>query len=663
MKKAVVFSSFSGGLADDARVGIKNSFSYSQGLDVRSSPSQMSVLPGMAREDSGVVKDLILNEVMAANGIVYAVGSLGYLYKRTVAGVWSEIGKLDSGTAGLDYRYDTDALYITGNKSVSFLNPVTGVGAPTLIPNKYSVSYSTYDNSINTGFNVAAFQSGSALAATLQTTFTETSTSLRYFQTDIEPLNKISVFIVAKGTGNWTLTLHDGLNNVLGTATVTNASLTSGVFNDFIFTSSTNGQVRVYIAPNARTYHIHVTSTVADGSVSSLVSNDLSTCDLEVWADRMVQTNSGFHPIDRFLQYELIGNGNYISAWEPISDPPTNAEWQRHRLTVPSEYECVGLDHTNEFSIAAFGKTTTNGAQIPQEGLLTFWDGLSDTYNYDVPIAEGTPQGLHVYMNVAYYYAGGAWWAITSPTTQPVKMKQLPGSITRFSGAAAPITMNPYAATVQNGIQLLAWPSITTNTSINFGVYSWGALNKNYPAVLTYDYLISTGSKNYSASNNLQLGMVKAFGDTLHLSWRDDQGSGTPTYGIDVVNNASLPVAYAVYRTLIFDNGYAAKRKLANFIEAYFPLLPANVTITLSYTFDEGLVYEIDPVSYSITTLWQGLDSYARFDTTKTSSGVPGGEFREIGIQVEIRSNGATAPAAVQAVGLVFDDQKERDLK
>src|SRR6266516_475805 len=431
-KKVLVFQSFTGGLADDSKVGIKNSSAYLQGLDVRSSPSQMSVLPGMTREDNGVFKDLALNEVMAADGTIYAYGNAGYLYRRTTAAVWSEIGKTANGCAGLDYRYDTDAIYSASNKYVSIYTPVTGTGTPTLVLGKYGTSFSTYNNTINTGFNVAAHQVGSILTTTLATTLTEIQTGLRYFQTDIEPLAKISVFVVAKGTGDWTLTLHDGLNTILATATITNANLTNGVFNDFVFSAAPNGQVRVYPAPNARTYHIHVTSTVADGQVSSSASNDLSTCDLQVWADRLVQTNSGLHPIDRFLQFEIIGNGNYISSWEPISDPPTNDEWRRHRLVVPSEYECVGLSHTNEYSIAALGKTTTNNSFIPQDGLLTFWDGLSDTYNYDVPIPEGTPQGLHVYMNVAYYYAGGRWWAITSPLTQPVPMKQLPGALPHY---------------------------------------------------------------------------------------------------------------------------------------------------------------------------------------------------------------------------------------
>lgn len=665
-KKVVVFSQFSGGLSDDARIGIKNSSAYLQAVDVRSSPSQISVLPGTTREDNGVIKDLILNEAMTTDGTIYAYGNAGYVYRRSTAGSWSIVDKLSSGAAGIDFRADTDAIYLMSNKTASRIGTVVNGVNPTLNSDYFADSISQYDNSVQENLNVRADQEGStSTTAILVATspLNESDNNRRYFQTDTEPCGRISVYVVAKGTGDWTLTLQDGINNVLTTATITNVNLKNNSWADFYFTNAPNGQVRLYPAPNARTYHFHLTSTVADGTVSSDATNDLHTCDVRIWADRLIMTRNGLHPMDRFLEYELIQNGNYVSAWEPITDPPTNDEWLRHRLTVPSEYEGCGIDHTNEYSIAAWGKTTTGANSIPQEGLLTFWDGLSDTYNYDVPIAEGTPQGLHVYMNVAYYYCAGYWWAITSPTTQPVKLKQLPGSATEFSGSAAPITMYPYAATVRRGIQLLGWPGTTTNTAINFGVYGWGAANKNYPAVLTYNYLISTGSQNYSSGNNLQIGMVKAYDDLLHISWRDDQGSGVAKYGLDVVTNASAPAAYAKYRTLIVGNGYEAKEKTAAYIEAYFPNLPAGATITLGYSIDGG-TFVVDSNNYSTTNLWQGKPSYARFDITADSIGAAAGRFHELQGQVEIRcSTAVTLPPSVQMIALVYDDAREELLQ
>lgn len=639
----LVFKQFDGGISTDLKTGLKHSHALSRSIDFRSSPSQLTLLPATRREDTNVVSDLIQNEVMTADGTIYAIGSGGHFYKRTTAGVWSEEANIGTGTFGIDYRADTDNIYVAGTKYVNSLTKVSG--SPIFLPNYYGPSFSTYNNSANAGFNVNAYQIGNIKTTTLSTSIIEQSPNLRYFQSDIEPLTKISASIVDKGTGDWTLTLHDGLNNVLGTSTVTNANLKNGVFNDFSFTSATNGQVRIYIAPNARTYHFHLTSTVADGTVSSSSTNDLSTCDCEIWADRLVQTQNGMHPIQRFQQYECIGNGNYLSVWEPISEPPTNAEWRRHKLVFPQEYEVCGLTTMNEYIVIACEKNTSVNTSIPQEGILFFWDGLAETYNYYIRIPEGSPYGLHEYKNAVYYYAGGDWYGIAGTSSVPVKIRSMPGSNTTYSGANTYIKVNPYAATVRRGIHLMAYPSTTTNTSINYGVYSWGHVDKNFPESFGYNYLMSTGSQNYSSQNNLQLGMVKSFGDSLHISWRDDSNGG---YGIDVVDNTSSPAATGVWQSLIFDNGDPAKIKSAMHMEVSYSPLPTGVTITPQYNINRS--GWVGSTAFSSTALYRGYSNFCRLD-------IPDGDFNEIQIGFNLTAT-LTTPT-ITSVKLMFDDNRE----
>lgn len=658
MIKGLIFQNFGGGWATSKKIGIKNSFAYSQALDFRKEPDQISVLPGPVREDAGVVKDLVLNEVMSNDGTIFGYGNAGYLYKRTTAGVWSVEGNTGTGNGGMDYRKDADSIYLAGSKSVSLYSPISGT--PTTLVNKYGISYSTYNNSSLAGLNVNAFQQGSSLTTTLTvatTPLNENGTLLRYFQSDIEPLNKISVFVVAKGTGNWTLTLHDGSNNVLGTATVSNANVVNNTWNDFVFTSAPNGQVRLYVEPNARTYHFHLTSTVADGTVSSSTTNDLRTCDLQIWADRMVVTNNGFHPIQRFLQFECIGNANYLSIWEPISDVPTNTEWLRHKLVFPQEYEVCGLTLQNEFIVVACERTTT-GTNTPQEGLLFFWDGLSTSYNYFIRVPEGSPQGLHSFENIAYYYAGGAWWAVTSAVSLPVKIRTMPGSQTEFSGSAAQIKVFPSAATVRRGVHLMTYPGTSTNTSVNFGVYSWGAVDKNFPQSFGYSYIPSTGSQNYSVSNNLSLGGVWSFGDTMHLSWRDDLNGG---YGVDVVSNSTNPAATASWESLIFDNNYIAKQKQAMYMESYYSL-PAGATITLKYKIDQEASWHYSD-AFSTTSLWNGGQNGNNYARLGISSG-NAGRFHEIQIGFDIACDSTvTTSPSVSMVSLVYSDLNDEKLQ
>lgn len=648
-EKPIVFSNFSGGWSIDGKTGQKYSFGSSQAFDFRKQPSRLSVLPGLKREDNNAVTDLVQNEVMAPDGTIYALGETGQVYKRNTSAVWSVEGNIGTnGTFGLDYRRDTDDIYIAGTKTVTRYESIST--APALLPSYYGASYSTYNNTTQAGFNVNTYQQGSSQKYSIPTILKEDATDLRYFQSDIEPLNKISIWVVAKGTGDWTLTLHDGTNKVLATATVTNANLKNGQFNDFVFRSATNGQVRIYIAPNARTYHIHVTSTVADGTLASSTANDLSTSDLEIWADRLVQTNNGMHPIDRFLQYEVIGNGNYLSIWEPITDPPTNDEWQRHKLVFPMEYEACGVDHTNEYVVVALGKTSTTNSLTPQEGLIAFWDGSSSTYNYYLEISEGTPYGLHTYENVIYYFAGGVWYELASPTTLPQPIRMMPGADTEFSGTNSPIVVYPYAATTRRNVQLLGYPSKTTNTSVNFGVYSYGSLYGITAASFGYNYVLSTGSQNYSGGNNLRIGMVKNFGDILHVSWQDSLNGG---YGVDSVTNASNPASTAIWQSLIADMGYAGKFKSGLFVEAYYSL-PAGATLQLGYSLDRGS-FNNDTNLYSTTNQWQGRVGYARFSIGVNNLSI----FHEVQGQITVQMNGATTPAYVYFAGIVIDDKRE----
>jgi hypothetical protein len=644
MQRAFVQSNFSGGKATDSKLGIKYSFADSQSIDFRKKPSQFSILPQPRAEDTAIINDLVQNMVMVNSGIIYALGNTGSFYKRTTAGVWSLVSSFGTGTFGLDYRKDSDAIYACGQKSVSLYSSVSG--SPVSNPNFYGTSLSTYDNSDTAGFNVSSYQDTGTASTTLASSFTE-SDPKRYFQTDIEPLQQMQVFVNSKGTGDWTLTLHDGLNTVLGTTTVATADIASNAWLSIPFPTVTNQQVRLYVKPNARTYHFHLTSSNGTGTVASLATNDLSGCNLQMYADRLVQTTNGMHPLVRFQQYECFGNGNYLSTWEPITDPPTNDEWQRHRLVFPQEYEVCGIAAFNEYLAIACERTTT-GSQTPQEGIVFFWDGLSPTYNYLTKIPEGSPYAIHEYKNILYYYAGGSWYAINSPASQPVKIRTMPDTDTEYSGTTPSVTVYPYAATVRSGIHMMAFPSRTDNTIMRYGVYSWGAIDKNFPESFGYSYPISTGSQLYTAQNNLTIGMVRSYGSQMWTSWRDDDNGG---YGIDVVDNTSVPATSAFWESLIFDNGFVGKQKTAAYIQTTFAELPADSTFMLKYSINRAdWVYSDTMLASTLTET-----NVARFDINREGS-----RFNEIQIGIDIVS-GTTTPVVTQ-MALIFDDNKVENL-
>lgn len=630
--QAVVFNRFEGGWSTDLKTGIHHSQAYTQGLDFRKNPSQLTPLPALAKESGGVVTDLVQNCVMAPDGSIYSIGDSGNFYKRTTAGVWSLIGNVGTAAWGMDYRRDTDNIYITGTTTVHIYGPVTGT--PLLTVNKYGSSVATANTTLVGGLNVNPNQAGSGAFYTppvATTPLSEASVDLRYFQSDTEALQKIQVYISTKGTGDWTLTLHDGLNNSLGSVTVANANLVNNQFNDFVFTTP----IRVYVTPSARTYHVHVTSTVANGSLTTNANGDLKGADLQVYANRLISTTNGLHPMARFLQYEVIGNANYLSVWEPLSDPPTNAEWQRHRIFMPNEYEVCGLAVFNEYLAIALQKVSTNSTSDPQEGLIAFWDGLSTltSPNYFTKVPEGTPMAMKEYKNSIYYYAGGAWYRINAPTSQPEKLRTMPGTDSEFSGAAVPITIYPNCMTVRRGILLMAYPSTTTSTTINYGIYSWGHIDRNWPESFGYNYVISTGSQNYSATNNLKIGMVKSFGDTLLVSWRDDANGG---YGVDTVTNASTPVASSSWQSLIIDHGIPSKEKQGYFIKVTLASFPSDASVVVKYKLDR----QANWIASNPFTSANTPSNVCRWDVTGS-----GGQdrYREVQVAFDLTS-GTTAP-------------------
>lgn len=624
-KKAWVTKRFDGGWSSDPQLGSRYSFAYSRHLDFRKKPSQLTVLPKTAEEGAGVITDLIQNTVMDLTGKIYGLGDQGNFYRRTTAGVWSSEAKLDDGCYGLSYRSDVDKLFITSSTTVSEYSPISG--SPSIKLNKYGESAST---------DTGATLTGGTLTYTLQTAINENAAHKQEFTSDIEPLSKIRVQVADNGTGNWTMTMHDALDNTLATSTVTNANITDSRYLDFDFT----GQVRIYVKPNARTYHFHLTSTVADGTVYCSTSNDLNTADFTVYADRLIDTKNGMHPMMTFLQYELIGNGNYLSVWEPLSDEPGNSEFLRHKLTFPAGLEVCGIDRYQEYAAIACEKKTDTGD--PQEGIIFFWDGLSSTYNYFITIPEGSPYSMHSYKDVLYYEAGGSWYAYAGGA--PIKIRTLPNTDSEYSDATDTTITYPYMATVRRGVHLLGYPSYTTNTDLEHGIYSYGATNKDFSESFGFNHTISTGTI-LNASGNLRLGHVKSYGDTLFLSWRD----GTD-YGLDKVDNSSDPYSTATWESIFYDDNSPFKEKTGLYLVATFDTLPSGVELTLKYrTEREGA--------------WTSSTAFTSANTPKNIAklAVTSKRFVEVQKGFDLSITGTTTPI-ITSLSFVFDDNAKETL-
>lgn len=632
MKQVLNITDFSGGMTVSGdKVGPKGSFIYGRSLDFRKKPNQLTVLPATTQIGQGVIDDLVVDMLQVANGNRYALAAGGKVFKVSTTNQVSSldgVGSVGGSGYSMVYRQDLDRVIITGTSTASSYFPISGFpGSPVLEPSKYAQSAST----------VAVLMGGS-FAYTVPVTTSENAMDKITFQPDIEPLYSVSVKVITAGSGDWTVVVHDDANNLIGTSsTVTNANIKPNVLNEFTFATP----IRMLVKPNARTYHFHVTSTVGDGTIFCGTANDCSTADYSISASRFVVPNNGLHPAINFLQYTCFGNERYLSVWEPLEETPTNGEWQRHALTFPPGYEVCGLALYNEMLAIACEKRSTSATQDYQDGRIFFWDGIATTYNYFVDVPEGSPYGLNSYKNVLYWFAGNAWWAYTGGA--PVKLKTFPNTDTDFSGIAAQTIIYPNTSTVRNGILLMGFPSFTSSQTVEHGVYAWGAIDKNYINSFGYSYPMSTGSRTNTGSNNLRIGMVRNFGDSLYMSWRDD--SNTPNaYGLDVVNSNSVPFATSSYESLIFDNGQVYKLKNATEMFSTFGSVPAGAGISLKYKIDRA-------------TSWNNFAAVASGTYAKWNIGL---SYYEIQLGIDITC--ASTTPAIYSLGLIFDDARQETM-
>lgn len=624
---------FSGGVSIDPKLAVANSFYTSKNLDFRSQPSQLSVLPGASTMATNLT-DLITGMDQDLSGVRWGVGSNGGIYRINTSNVVSKVAQMGSaGAAGILYNQVTDQLYIPDQTTVSMYGQVTtGItGNPTFRKAQFAHSASTANGCVNLFNSDDGFFDGlarnnaqsigvgitSASQVTTLTTqtygvptaLTEATGNFCFFAPDIEPFYSINVYVVSKGTGNWTLTLHDSLNNQLAQVTVANASLTNNAYNQFKFSGQIRALVNASQTGNSATYHWHVTSTVADGTVGTIDAGDLTTADFLLFAYRLVQTKNGWHPTALFtgsgVPLLCIGNAQYLSTYNFGNDSnPTNNQWVRHNLTFKAGYEVCGITTNNQYLVIGVERRSSNSSRNFQDGALYFWDGTTAAPSMVIDIPMGAPYGLYTFNNVTYFACAGSLFAWSGGQTV-IKVRKLAYQNTDYLNAVDNTIVNPNMFTSRYNLLMMGYPSSTTNVNLDYGVWSWGAVELTFPNSYGLSYTLANGQTNYSSSNNLQIGCVQNFVDSMYISWQYTDSGGATHYGIDLVDNFSTPAAIFNWTSLIYDGGVRYKLKRALRYKINFLPLPANTTLTAMYSLDRGAFITADPISgvaYDATT-------------------------------------------------------------
>ena len=662
---------FEGGVSIDPKIGVANSFYQSQGLDFRSVPSQLSVLPG-ARTVATNLQDTITAMVQDVNGVRYGVGDGGGFYRINTSNVVSKIAQLDSnGSAGLYYNQVTDQIYIPSQTTVSLYGQVTSgnPGNPTFRSAQFGKSASTAPGCVNlfdlsSGYYAGLSRNNSQSITTgitstsqvttnatqtyaLKTTYAENVVEGCYFSPDIEPFYSIAVYIAAKGTGNWTLTLHDSVNNQLAAVTITNANLTSGAYNEFVFGKQIRALVNGAQSGKNSSYHFHLTSTVADGTVGTINSSDFTSTDFLLFAYRLLQTNNGWHPTAFFNSasgsFLCIGNGPYLSTYNFGNDTnPMNSMWNRHALILNSGHEVCGLTTNNQYLVIATEKRSTNANRNYQEGALYFWDGTTAQPNFKIDIPMGAPYGVYTFNNVTYFCVGGSLYAWSGGQTV-IKVRKLAYQNTDYLGAVDSTIINPNMLTSRYSLLMIGYPSTTTNVNINYGVWSWGTVELSFPNSYGYSYSLANNIQNNNTGGitNLKIGSVYNFVDTMYINWSYTDAGGITRYGVDVVDNFSTPATSFNWQSLIYDGTVIYKTKIGTRYKIKFNSFPSGYTLRPYYILDRGTpVYATDTPKLGDTDILMEVTP---------------GRFKEIQWGFTGTSSGATQPLVISGITMEIE--------
>lgn len=624
-------NTFIGGESVDLKNGISGGFYSSLGMDFREKASQTGVNPGF-KQISNALSDKITAMEQDLAGIRYGAGDQGNVYKIDASNNITSLGTLDSnGGAGMEYNAQNDNIYISSQQSISIYGQCTNSNvtpslqvaqfgqsasvAPGVIY-EFNSTTSSYDggtvggvttqrNNLNTLTTVGITPSNYAAQVTNPnagtylplTSIAETAGNFTSFVPDIEPFSAVAVYVTTVGTGNLTLTMHDSQNNKLIAVTIAHASLTTG-WNLFTFPSPGIRAFVNAVASNTTStgYHFHLTSSVSSDTmrVGTITTGDITGCNFVLFAYRMVATKNGFHPMAMFNQYLLIGNGNYVSTYNFGNDSgPNNQQYVRHQLFLDVGYEVTGISNTGQYAVITAGRQSNSAGRKYQGGFIYLWDGINASFNLKVPIPMGTPYSPFCFNNVVYFFCNGSYFAYAPGATTVNKVRYIGYQNTNFMNATDTTIVNPNMMTTRYNVLHMGYPSSTTNTNLNMGIYCWGSVELIYPNSFNYAYVPSTqmqnsaGTYNGVAYTNFQIGMIENFVDQMYMSYQYTQ-SGVTKYCLDLLDNTCGVAANFNMTLLLWDGGARWKQKAIQRLKINFTALPSGMTLTPWYSLDRG---------------------------------------------------------------------------
>lgn len=490
--------------------------------------------------------------------------------------------------------------------STANANNLTLVNSPT-----YSTDVPFPDATTRLDIDQSYTTTGSTYA--IPTAISEAAVDTLTFTPTKDPQKSIAFSVNAKGTGSWTVTIHDQQNNVIATQTITNGNMASSGYQEFIFTTPW----RIIIG---RTYHAHLTVSTGTSSIVSSSSNNLATGDFYTYFGFLV-TDANYHPIIPFLNMLVVGNERYLATWD-------GAFYDPNAIALPVGWSVRCFAFWREY--LAIGVWKGDAITDYDNGRIYFWDGIAPTFNFFIDVPEGQINAMSGRDTDLYLVAGyrgnlmvyqGAYFQ-NNGGAKSTKIKRFPKLARGDTVEVLPGAMNFWRQLLHIGVA----GSISSST-FEQGVYSWGSLNQKYPDTLSYDYIPSTSN----TGSTVKIGMIFPAGTDLIVGWQDGIA-----FGADVINFDNNPAPAGSLEVLVQDNGFIWKDKQIMTVRGDHLPLASGESVDIKYKVNRATSYTVSPVNSTTDSDFEelvvqngrgneyqlGVDLYATGSTSPTFTGL-----------------------------------------
>jgi hypothetical protein len=643
-----ITTGWSNGISQNSKTWLPQSGRMLRNLEIFNDTDSVTLKPAPIKDSgttvTGLVKWIESAYPYESADVRYAYDDSGNIY-RIASNTWSLDHTVASGTpVGQGEVVLTDELFYATS---------------TTIGRKFRLSSGsgTYnDDFFSDGtHNLDASVSASGQTYTPPVAISETAPNSVTYQPAFDPLVSIQLYVTAKGTGNWTITFHDSLNNNLGTATLNNAAITNGAMNTFVFTTP----IRINIGV---TYHFHVTSTVADGTLQTGTTADLSTAQYNTYFGILV-SDSLYHPMKVFTNgvtgIFVVGNDHYLGTYD-------NLIYNPNKITLLPGYKVRALMTINNYIVAFCWR----GSAIDsfEDGYAFYWDGIQPYYNFARPLTEGQPNAVENFKNRLLGIFGNIGNIEIAPDesnpfrkiqpapklTNGYRTETYPGAIgiwlsRALFGYANTNDPNAGAYNDPSAGAHVAGDTYTPPSGLEPGIYEFGNQSDRaitYTAVstevLTFSFTPSTTIVN---PTDFQIGCIAPFGQDCYFAYKD----GT-NYYCDRVNKVNSACAFGSFDSLISDETFnkieqfkqqPGKSKLGLKVRVTFAPLPTGCTVTAKWRRNRDAAWTFGQ------SVVAGADEAHAF-----IGGIAGKRYREIEYGFDITSTGGFP--IITSIGLFY---------